>query len=91
MTKRKIEGMVEIEEDQDGKMKIEFAPGCFDEFNGTQEELDAMVAQIQHMFESGDIGAMNTIDIEDLIETDPEVADKIFQALQDDSTPRKLQ
>ena len=28
-------------------MKIEFAPGCFDNFEGTQEELDQMVAEIQ--------------------------------------------
>ena len=32
-------------------MKIEFAPGCFDSFEGTQEELDAMIADIQAMFE----------------------------------------
>jgi len=31
-------------------MKIEFAPGCFDKFEGTQEELDEMVAEIQTLF-----------------------------------------
>lgn len=31
-------------------MKIEFAPGCFDNFEGTQEELDQMIAEIQSMF-----------------------------------------
>ena len=30
--------------------KVEFAPGCFDQFDGTQEELDAMIAEIQEMF-----------------------------------------
>ena len=30
--------------------KVEFAPGCFDQFDGTQEELDAMMAEIQEMF-----------------------------------------
>ena len=30
--------------------KVEFAPGCFDQFEGTQEELDAMMAEIQEMF-----------------------------------------
>jgi len=34
------------------KLKINFAPGCFDNFEGTQEELDAMVAEIQSMFEN---------------------------------------
>lgn len=32
------------------EMKIEFAPGCFDSFEGSQEELDALVKQIQDMF-----------------------------------------
>lgn len=32
------------------KMKITFAPGCFDNFEGTQEELDALQAEIQDMF-----------------------------------------
>lgn len=31
--------------------KIVFAPGAFDHFEGTQEELDEMVAEIQAMFE----------------------------------------
>jgi hypothetical protein len=30
--------------------KVEFAPGCFDTFDGTQEELDALMAEIQEMF-----------------------------------------
>lgn len=32
------------------EMKIEFAPGCFDNFEGSQEELDELVAEIQNMF-----------------------------------------
>lgn len=32
------------------KMKIEFAPGCFDNFEGTQEELDQLIQEIQTMF-----------------------------------------
>lgn len=32
-------------------LKIEFAPGAFDNFEGTQEELDEMIAEIQKMFE----------------------------------------
>lgn len=31
--------------------KIVFAPGAFDNFDGTQEELDEMVAEIQKMFD----------------------------------------
>lgn len=29
------------------RIKVHFAPGCFDRFDGTQEELDAMVAEIE--------------------------------------------
>ena len=33
--------------------KIEFAPGCFDDFEGTQEELDALIADLKDMVKSG--------------------------------------
>lgn len=36
---------------KDNEIKIEFAPGAFDHFEGTQEELDEFVAGIQKMFE----------------------------------------
>jgi len=36
-------------------MKIEFAEGCFDNFDGTQEELEELIAEIQRQFESGDL------------------------------------
>lgn len=36
------------------KPQIIFEPGCFDDFEGTQEELDAMVAEINRMVESGE-------------------------------------
>lgn len=39
----------------DKKLKIEFAPGCFDSFDGTQEELDELIAEIQRMVDSGEI------------------------------------
>ena len=34
---------------------VVFHPGCFDNFQGTQEELDALVKNIQELFVSGDI------------------------------------
>jgi hypothetical protein len=36
---------------EEKNFKIEFAPGCFNQFEGTQEELDGLVAEIQKMFE----------------------------------------
>lgn len=41
------------------KLKITFTPGCFDSFDGTQEELDAMIAEVTKMFETGDFSAGN--------------------------------
>lgn len=36
-------------------IKVVFAPGCFDNFEGTQEELDEFVAEINRMVETGEI------------------------------------
>jgi len=35
------------------KLKIEFAPGCFDNFDGTQEELDEIINEIRMMVDDG--------------------------------------
>ena len=35
------------------KPEIIFAPGCFDNFEGTQEELQELIAQIHQMNEDG--------------------------------------
>lgn len=37
------------------KIHIEFAPGAFDQFDGTQEELDAFIAELQRMADSGEL------------------------------------
>ena len=78
----------------DKKINIEFAPGCFDSFDGTQEELDEMIAEIKSMFESGEIGG-NTreVDLDKLMEEDPELADILIDRLSqlDDTQKRTLQ
>ncbi len=35
------------------KVKVVFAPGSLDSFEGTQEELDALVAELQNMLANG--------------------------------------
>jgi hypothetical protein len=35
------------------KIEIVFAEGCFDNFDGTQEELDEMIAHIRDLVDSG--------------------------------------
>jgi len=39
----------------DKKPEIIFAPGCFDNFEGTQEELQDLLAEIHQMVESGEL------------------------------------
>lgn len=41
--------------DEKKKLDIVFMPGCFDNFEGTQEELDEMMAEIQRLAETGEI------------------------------------
>jgi len=79
---KKIEGLATLEEDETGKVRIEFAPGAFDQFEGTQEDLDEMIAEIQRIFESGEFKEMSQpLNIDELMETDPEMAEKIIQSL----------
>ena len=37
------------------KYTIEFAPGCFDEFEGTQEELEELVLQLMNLADNGEL------------------------------------
>jgi signal transduction protein with GAF and PtsI domain len=37
------------------KIQVEFAPGCFDDFDGTQQELDDLVAEIERLANSGEM------------------------------------
>ncbi len=40
----------------DGKKpEIVFAPGCFDDFDGTQEELQDLIAHLHQMVEDGSL------------------------------------
>lgn len=77
--------------DEQKKPEIVFAPGCFDNFEGTQEELDEMIAEIQRMVDSGELFENSTeLDLEELAEEDPEFADKLIERLSLDNN-RKLQ
>jgi hypothetical protein len=40
-------------EDKDKPLKIEFAEGCFDGFEGTPDELAELIAHIHELAESG--------------------------------------
>jgi hypothetical protein len=48
------------------KVKIEFAPGCFDDFDGTQEELDELVKTLQNMSMDEIIAESEPLDYDDI-------------------------
>lgn len=49
------------------KVEVVFAPGAFDEFEGTQEELDNLIAKITEMANNGEL-EQKAIELEDLPE-----------------------
>jgi hypothetical protein len=70
-------------------LKIEFAPGCFDNFEGTQEELDELIAEITKAVESGDfMEKSQPLDMDSLMEEDPEMAEILLNQLT--ASERKL-
>ena len=66
--------------DTKNPLKIVFEPGCFDQFDGTQEELDGLMAEIQDMFTNMTPEELKAnsraIDLDELakeLESDPEL------------------
>lgn len=54
-------------------LKIVFAPGCFDNFEGSQEELDEFIAEITRVVKSGEIFEKSRpLNIEDMSEDELE-------------------
>jgi GTPase SAR1 family protein len=72
-------------------LKVIFDPGCFDNFEGTQAELDEFVKQIQEFAESGllfeNSVEMTDEDIEELYE---ETRQQIIRALERGDDKRSL-
>lgn len=62
------------------KLEVKFAPGAFDNFDGTQEELDQMMIEIQRLVESGEIFAQSRPLTEEEFD---ELPDEIKQQLED--------
>lgn len=62
------------------KMEVVFAPGCFDNFDGTQEELDQLIKEIQESVDNGTLFEKSSaVSIESLLEemSEEEVEDLI--------------
>jgi hypothetical protein len=53
---------------------VVFAPGCFDSFEGTQEELDELIAEIQKSAEDGTLFEKSTpVNLDSLTDDDIEL------------------
>ena len=77
--------------DEKKPITIEFAPGAFDNFEGSQEELEEMIAEITKMAQSGELFEKSReVDLEELLQDEPEWAEKIINSL-DGENKRTLQ
>ena len=72
-------------------LRVIFDPGCFNNFEGTQAELDAFVAQIQAFAESG-LLFENSVELtdEDIEDLDEDTRQQIIRALERDDDKRSL-
>jgi hypothetical protein len=72
-------------------LQVIFDPGCFDNFDGTQEELDEFVKQIQEFAESG-LLFENSVELtdEDIEDLDEDTRQQIIRALERDDDKRSL-
>jgi hypothetical protein len=67
------------------KITVNFAPGAFDDFEGTQEELDQLIAEITRMAESGELFEKSQpVDLESLMDEETEWAEKILNSADTD-------
>ena len=70
--------------DSNNPLKVVFAPGCFDHFDGTQEELDRLMAEIQETFANmtpEELAAQSVpLEEDSLSEEDWEILDAADQA-----------
>jgi len=88
---RKFDDITEPEDLNPEQMQLEFAPGCFDEFDGTQEELDEFIAKLQRMFSSGEFAKQSRPVTEDSFkDLSPEMQQKLIDFLDDEPPPRNL-
>ena len=63
------------------RKKIVFAPGSFNNFEGTQEELDTLVDQVIESLES--VNFENHVaawDLDELMDIEPAIADTVLES-----------
>lgn len=90
---RKKQIAEKVNQDVTEPIKVEFAEGCFDTFEGTQEELDAMIAEVTAMFESmtpEELAAnCRPITEESIEDMSDEEIQALIRALEGDNAPKR--
>jgi hypothetical protein len=75
-------------------MKLVFAPGCFDGFEGTQEELDELIKEIEQGFTDGSFfekaQPVDLGDVEDMDDEAKEALGKLFDMMNNKGANRTL-
>ena len=67
-------------------MELVFAPGCFDSFEGTQEELDELVKEITESFTNG-TALQEARSLDDIIDDlSPEEIEELLEQLDPEFT-----
>lgn len=76
---------------EEKKTKVVFMPGCFDDFDGTQEELDELVKEIQRLANSPEELMANSREV-NLTDLDDEILEIIGEKMQSitEDTSKKL-
>ncbi len=74
------------------ELKVEFAPGAFDHFDGTQEELDELIASIHAAIESGELfDQSRELTDEEFDELPDEIKLQIIDSFDEENKGRTLQ
>lgn len=80
--------------DQKKPPQVIFVPGCFDNFDGSQEELDGLIAEIHRLVESGEMLERSTpledADFDSLPESLKQEILRELDGAVDEETPRRL-
>ncbi len=72
------------------KLKITFMPGAFDSFEGSQEELDQLIKDLEEGLSSGDLlEKSKPVDLDELELDDPELAESLRNMLNDDIVKKR--
>ena len=55
--------------------QVNFAPGCFDTFDGTQEELDELISEIQSWADGNNNLSFELVEFGNIQDIDPDAAE----------------